>query len=180
MRGIVFSEFIEFVESVAGEDMVDDMIDACDLPSGGAYTAVGNYDHTEILTMVTFLHTATGKNVSEMVQAFGRHLFGQLADSHVAIFADQNGLLDFLEGIESHIHTEVRKLYPDAELPTFETERLSPNKLIMNYASSRPFADLAYGMMMGASDHFKHTIKILRTDNNTTGANQTRFEVTLG
>lgn len=180
MRGIVFSEFLEFVESVAGEDMVDDMIDACDLPSDGAYTAVGNYDHTEILSMVTFLHTATGNNVSEMVEAFGTHLFGQLAESHKAIFENQHGVLDFLEGIESHIHTEVRKLYPDAELPKFETERVSPNQLIMNYASSRPFADLALGMMRGASKHFDHAINIERTDHNTDNMNFTKFEVSVG
>lgn len=182
MRGIVFSQFIEFVESVAGEDMVDDMFDACDLPSGGSYTSVGNYDHNEILTMVGFLHNATGNNVAEMVTAFGRHLFGQLADSHKAIFADQNGLLDFLEGIESHIHTEVRKLYPDAELPMFYTDRVADNHLIMDYESSRPFADLAYGMMLGASDHFVAPLDISRKDikGEGDGINRTRFEVKVG
>ena len=61
MRGLVFSEFLEFVENAAGEDMVEDMLDECDLESGGAYTSVGNYDHGEIIKMVTFLYFKTGK-----------------------------------------------------------------------------------------------------------------------
>ncbi|MEO1563457.1 MAG: heme NO-binding domain-containing protein [Pseudomonadota bacterium] len=146
---------------------------------GGAYTSVGTYDHTEMLDMLTFLHTATGQEVSDMVIAFGKHLFGQLADSHKAIFADQNRVLDFLEGIERHIHAEVRKLYPDAELPKFDTERVSDGHLVMIYESARPFADLAYGMIEGASAHFDTGLQITRKDEVSATGKSTRFDVVL-
>ena len=45
MKGIVFTEFLEMVEDKFSADMVDDIIDDCDLASGGAYTAVGTYPH---------------------------------------------------------------------------------------------------------------------------------------
>jgi len=179
MRGLVFSEFLEFVEQVAGDEMVEDMLDECDLESGGAYTSVGNYDHGEIVKMVTFLNEATGNDVSAMVHDFGRYLFGQLASSHSKIVGDETQLLDFLQGIETHIHTEVRKLYPDAELPMFETERVNEKELIMDYESSRPFADLAHGMIMGASDHFKNALTVKRTDKPANGSFKTRFEVSV-
>lgn len=41
MKGVVFTAFLEMVASQFSEDMVDDIIDAAQLPSGGAYTAVG-------------------------------------------------------------------------------------------------------------------------------------------
>lgn len=162
MRGLVFTEFLEFVEKTAGAEMVETMLDSVTLDSDGAYTAVGTYDHNELLVMLTFLNQATGQDVSAMVRAFGQHLFGQLAQSHPAIVEGPGTILDFLEGIEDHIHKEVRKLYPDAELPKFSTSRPSDNVLVMDYHSSRPFADLAEGMICGASDFFDHAIQVDR------------------
>lgn len=49
MKGIVFVEFLEMVESTFSAEMADDIIDACDLSSGGAYTSVGTYPHSEIV-----------------------------------------------------------------------------------------------------------------------------------
>lgn len=177
MRGLVFSEFIDFVEEQAGPEMVETMLESCDLDSGGAYTTVGFYDHEELLRMLAFLNSATGKEVSDMVQAFGRQLFGRLATSHPQFLRDGCTLLDFLQGIETHIHTEVRKLYPDAELPRFEAERCDPHRLILRYRSTRPFADLADGMITGASDWFGKSVKVARQDDDATDGFATTFEI---
>ena len=179
MRGLVFTEFLDFVESVAGPEMVETMLDSCDLKSGGAYTAVGTYDHQEILKMLTFLHSATGQEVSDMVTAFGENLFGRLIAHHPGILSDGKGLLDFLEGIETHIHREVRKLYPDAELPVFEARRPDDRHLVLDYRSSRPFADLALGMIRGAARHFSDEIDVQRHDLSAQAGQGARFEVAL-
>ncbi len=52
MKGIGCREFIDFVEESIGPEVVDEMIDACDLESGGAYTAVGTYDYREMLALL--------------------------------------------------------------------------------------------------------------------------------
>lgn len=179
MRGLVFTEFLDFVEQAAGPEMVENMLDACDLESGGAYTSVGTYDHEEILKMLTFLNQATGQDVSEMVTAFGRNLFGQLVITHPAILQNGSTLLDFLERIESHIHREVRKLYPDAELPYFETERPDDRHLTMTYQSARPFVDLAHGMIMGAVDHFRNKVSITRDALAIPGGFGARFQIAI-
>lgn len=177
MRGLVFTEFLEFVEEQAGPEMVETMLDACDLQSEGIYTSVGTYDHDELIAMLVFLNNATGQEVGAMVQAFGEHLFGRLATHHAAIVSDAKALLDFLEGIESHIHREVRKLYPDAELPVFDTERPDENRLIMNYRSARPFADLAHGMIRGAARHFGTKVTVHRSEVANADGTAARFEV---
>ena len=51
MKGVIFTEFLGMVADRFSEDMVDDIIEASDLPSGGAYTAVGIYDHGEIVAL---------------------------------------------------------------------------------------------------------------------------------
>jgi Haem-NO-binding len=44
MKGMVFTEFLELVERSWGEELVDELIESCELASGGAYTSVGTYD----------------------------------------------------------------------------------------------------------------------------------------
>ncbi len=66
--------------------------------------------------------------------------------------------------VESYVHVEVRKLYPDAELPYFECEAPDEKHMVMTYRSTRPLADLAEGLIAGCAAHFGETIDIARED----------------
>ncbi|MBK1828167.1 heme NO-binding domain-containing protein [Haloferula rosea] len=162
MKGIIFTEFLGLVEQKWDEDMVDDIIEACDLPSGGAYTAVGTYDHREIVALVSELSERSGVAVPDLLQVYGKHLFGKLAASYPEFVNKASSLLTFLEGVESYIHVEVRKLYPDAELPSFETRRPDPGVLEMIYRSSRHLDDVCHGLIEGSIAHFKTEASIER------------------
>lgn len=164
MKGIVFSEFIEFVEQQFSAEIADRMIDDSELPSGGAYTAVGTYNHQEMLTLVTTLGQLTGQPIPALVKAFGKHLFGRLAASYPVFLTGVEHSFDLLKSIEDHIHKEVRKLYPDAELPRFEWEQPDTDTLVLRYHSHRPLADLAEGLMEGCVEHFGEQIEIKRKD----------------
>jgi hypothetical protein len=163
MKGMVFTEFLEMVESKFSADMVDDIIDDSALPSGGAYTAVGTYDHSELVTMVGALAQRTGLPVPALVNAFGLHLFGRFYALYPSFFSGVSSALDFLEGIETVIHTEVRKLYPDAQLPQFDCAR-NVDGLDMVYSSPRHFGDLASGLIEGAMAHFGDAVSVTRID----------------
>lgn len=177
MRGVVFTEFLDFVDAKAGPAMVEHMLDAVDLPSGGAYTAVGRYDHAELLAMLAFLHRETSADVGKMVHGFGMHLFGRFVAGYPAFFRDITSVFDFLETIEAHIHVEVRKLYPDAELPRLATERRGPASLVLTYESSRPFADLCHGLIDGAIAHFGGAHVLRRTELAVADGRAARFEL---
>ncbi|MHC5537349.1 heme NO-binding domain-containing protein [Singulisphaera rosea] len=164
MKGIVFREFLEMVEEVFGMDVTDRIIEESGLPSGGAYTSVATYDHHEILTLVGKLHEQTQIPVADLVRAFGRHLFQRFVTLYPAFFVDVPSAFAFLERIDGIIHVEVRKLYPDAELPGFECEPLDPDRLVMTYRSQRPFAELAEGLIQGCVEHYKEAITIERED----------------
>jgi hypothetical protein len=56
--------------------------------------------------------------------------------------------------VHEHVHKEVLKLYPDAELPSFATERDGDSTLIMHYKSSGKMGDFAYGLIVGCLKHF--------------------------
>ena len=65
-----------------------------------------------------------------------------------------------ISSIENHIHVEVRKIYPDAELPTFEVIEKTENSLIMIYKSSRAMHHFGLGLMNKTFEHFNSTAVI--------------------
>ncbi len=162
MKGIVFTEFLEMVEQTFGADMVDDIIEGASLPSGGAYTAVGTYDFREILALVTTLSAKTGIPVPQLVHAYGKYLFGRFVVGFPQFFRGVPDALSFLSSIEKYIHVEVRKLYPEAELPSFDADRRAPDTLLLTYRSTRPFADLAAGLIEGCLEHYRTPATVTR------------------
>ncbi|RJG15795.1 heme NO-binding domain-containing protein [Massilia cavernae] len=164
MKGVVFTEFMELVESRMGLDMLDRIIGEADLPNDGAYTSVGTYDHAELVRLVTALSNATGLTIPDLILMFGEHLFVRFSVGYPALFADVSNSFDFLERIDGVIHVEVRKLYPDAELPSLSTTRPAPGVLELIYSSPRGFADLAEGLIKGCIKHFGEPITITRTN----------------
>ncbi len=164
MKGVVFTELLAMVEETFGLDMVDDIIERSELPSGGVYTAVGTYDHQEAVSLVVSLSEISGMEVPALLKAFGKYLFGSLAKAYPTFLDGASDPLDFLEGVESYIHVEVRKLYPDAELPEFECSRpYSQSELHMVYRSGRHFEDLCEGLIEGSLEHFKSDAKVERS-----------------
>jgi hypothetical protein len=84
--------------------------------------------------------------------------------SHAATLGDVTTTEQLLASVEGRIHVDVRKLYPDAELPTIAFEQINESTSQLIYASTRPFADLAEGLLASAIKHFKDPISIARHD----------------
>ncbi len=179
MKGIVFSEFIEMVEEKFSPEVADEIIEAASskLESGGSYTSVGVYDHLELVELVSELSRVSGIPVNELISTFGTHLAGRFSQLYPAFFKEVKGTLDFLESVDNHIHKEVLKLYPDAELPRFHTER-EGNHLVMEYRSNRPFAALAKGLIEGSGVHFGEKLTVEEEDLSAGAGNHMRFIIT--
>lgn len=177
MKGIVFTEFLEMVEDHFSLRMVDDILQQAQPPSGGAYTAVGTYPHAEMVALVTALSLKAQMPVPDLLRAFGRHLFGRFARLYPRFFNGVDDPLVFLAGIESIIHAEVLKLYPDAELPRFTVEHHDAHQLVLIYRSPRQMHELALGLMEGCVDHFGQPVRIAGTPAPEHGADAFRFEL---
>jgi hypothetical protein len=162
MKGIVFTEFVEMVENQFTWQVAESIIEECNLESGGAYTSVGTYDHDEIIRLVGALSRRTQIGQTELVKAFGKYLFGRFSTLYAPLFAGVNSAFDFISSVDKVIHVEVRKLYPDAELPTLEARTNAEGALEVRYRSSRPFADLAEGLIIGCAEYFEEDLMIKR------------------
>lgn len=164
MKGIVFVEFLEMVESAFSPDMVDEIIEESSLDSGGAYTAVGTYDHGEMVALVTALSKHSGIPAPELIRTFGEYLFGRFHALYPHFFEGIHSCMDFLARIEDVIHVEVLKLYPSAQLPKFDITRPTPDHLIMVYRSDRHLGDLAEGLIRECIRFYGEEILLVRKD----------------
>ena len=178
MKGVVFTVFLEMVEGRFSPDVADRIIDEADLPSGGAYTTVGTYDHREMLELVAHLSRQTGVPAGDLVRAFGTHLFGRFAVLFPQYFEGVSSAFEFLGKIEDYIHIEVRKLYPDAELPRFAFDAPGSDRLVVTYRSARPFAALADGLIRGCVAHYGEPIEVEMEDLSDGAGTAARFVLT--
>lgn len=177
MKGVVFTEFLEMVESIGGMDAVDALVSLPGLTSDGAYTSVGTYDAAELLAMVDQLVSMTGTPKDELLVAFGEYLFGRFPALFPQFFEGESAAKPFLAGIDAHIHVEVRKLYPEADLPRFSHEVDSDGGLIMTYSSNRPLAAFGEGLLRGCLNHFGEELEVERVDLEPGDGTHARFTI---
>lgn len=160
MKGVIFTDFLELVEEKFGLEMVDKIINQSDLESSGSYTAVGTYDFSEMLQLVTHLSANTDIAVDDLLLVFSEHLFNTFTKSHPDLVSHYEGPMDLLASIENHIHVEVQKIYPDAQLPTFKLEERTESRMVLIYKSDKALYVLGKGLMLETFKLFKVPAKI--------------------
>jgi len=155
MRGIIYTEFLEFAEQLFGIVAVEKAITTADLPSGGAYSSVGNYPYAELETLLGVIAEQQSiEDIPGALQAFGNWLAGRFKVQYASFFEGHDDAISFLSSIDNHIHVEVRKLYPDAVPPRVEILPSGPDKVQLSYQSHRPLAHVAIGLTQGSLQAF--------------------------
>lgn len=177
MKGIIFSEFLEMVEQDYGYEMVDRIITNSNLKSNGVYTRIGTYDHSEMIQMLTHLSTYTNKDIPGVLKLFGYYFFNVIKRDYPQFLQTVDSAFAFLESVETHIHVEVRKLYPDAELPSFQTKTLSDNCLEMTYQSPRKMSAFAEALIEKSLEYY-NTDAIVEKDIKVEDESIVRFIIT--
>lgn len=148
------------VEDKFGLETVDHIIAGSELESEGAYTSVGTYSHFEMVNLVTALSDKVEIPVDKLIYTYGVHFFDILLKSYPGFFENQSSAFEFLNSLDSYIHPEVLKLYPDAELPRFVTHKMTDDQMQLEYFSSRKMSDFAHGLIVGTINHFNEDIKL--------------------
>lgn len=163
MKGIVFTEFFDTVDDAFGEDMTDRLLDKCPVASGGNYTAVGTYDAGELHQLVGALSSETRITPESLQRIYGRRLFGRFFELYPSLFEGVNCPFALLASVEHNIHAEVRKLYPDAELPSILPLRQDKTGMTLRYRSPRRLEAFCGGLIDGCLEHFGVTATVTMT-----------------
>jgi len=160
MKGIVFRMLFDLIEEQFGYEMVDDVIQNSNLESKGIYTSVGTYPFAEMIAISEELSQQTKIAVPQLHQIFGKYAFGVFARKYENLIAGYDNPYDFLHHVEDIIHVEVLKLYPEAELPQFQSKKISDTEMDLIYLSSRKMADFAEGLLEGCFEHFETPVTV--------------------
>ncbi|KXJ58594.1 MAG: 2,4-dihydroxyhept-2-ene-1,7-dioic acid aldolase [Alteromonas sp. Nap_26] len=154
MLGIVFTSLIDMLEETVSPEFADDVIVEAQLANDGAYTAVGYYPFEEMQRMLNVLVNKTGKSANSLLYDFGYYLFGKLGAVHAEVLANADDILDMLAHLDGDIHVQVKKFYPDADLPRFTVLSRTECSMRLQYHSERELYALAEGLMDAAAAYF--------------------------
>ena len=161
MKGIIFTEFLELVEEKFGLSMVDQIIEQSDLKSGGVYTSVSTYEFSEMLQLLSHLSDNTSVSIDDLLLVYSEHLFAVLVKSYPYLIVNYKDPMELLASIENHIHVEVQKIYPEAQLPTFDLVERQQDNMVMIYKSERALYMLGKGLMLETFKLFNVPVKIV-------------------
>ncbi len=126
--------------------------------ASGAYTSLGNYPDAELAQLLEAVMALRGE-ASGGYRWFGRGSIPFLARRYPVFFTPHTTTTQFLLTLNDIIHTEVRKIYPGADVPVFDFE-LVPGGVALGYHSQRRLCQLGSGLIEGAADHFHERVTI--------------------
>ena len=109
-----------------------------------------------MVKLVSCLSKETGINTADLMRVFGEYLFKRFSALYTLDTSkDSIRLSAFSQTFEDYVHVEVRKLYPDAELPSFQCDpvraRMSATNVPILPDRSHP---LQRGLIRGCLAHF--------------------------
>jgi len=177
MQGIIFNLLEEIVTRDFGANTWDDLLDGAQLD--GAYTAFVNYPDEELLKLVSVASAALDKLEADIIKWFGQQAIALLAERYTVFFTGCENTRAFLLTLNDIIHPEVRKLYPDADVPDFDYDASHTDHLVLRYKSSRQICALAEGLILGAGDYYDEPISIDHTACVHQGAETCEFKVSV-
>jgi hypothetical protein len=156
VKGVILTSFLGWVEATRGLVVTDAMLVDAEpsLSTGGAYTSVGNYPASELSALAACLAAHEGVTSADILREFGIAAFPQLGALHPSWLEGMDDLYALLSRIEGVIHTEVRKLYSDAQPPLITAEKEQDGTIRVTYASHRDLVPLCQGLIEGAALHF--------------------------
>lgn len=160
MKGFVFQEFFDFVDRRFGPDVTEEIIETAELEHDAAYAATGTYPFSDLQKLVGAACRRLDADPADMLRDFGGSVGCAFARGHRDRFDRHDGLFDMLANVEELIHVEVRKLYPEAELPRFQVEARSESQMLLHYRSERKLWDFAKGIIEAAAGHYGETVDV--------------------
>ncbi|MDZ3830805.1 MAG: heme NO-binding domain-containing protein [Sphingopyxis sp.] len=173
MKGVIFSELVRWVEEAFSPAVADAMIVGAAVASDGVYTNVGSYPHEEALALIGALSELTQKPVPDLAHSYGYWLSARFVALYPEMFDGYTDAISFLRDVDANHHREVKKLYPDARTPSVVAV-VDGQELVVSYASHRPFADVAHGLIRGYIHHFDAALEVVR-DETAQGPHAARF-----
>ena len=178
MKGIVFNLLEIVIGDAYGEQTWDAVLARAGLD--GAYTSLGSYSDSHFEKLLAAASQLLDRPTEEITRWFGRQALPVLAQQYPQLFTPHSGTRSFLLTLNDVIHPEVRKLYPGADVPTFDFDASQPDRLVMGYRSARRLCAFGEGLVEGAAAHYGETVTITQPECMRRGNARCVLEIRIG
>lgn len=155
MKGAIFRLLEDFVDTTFGPDAFDELVESTELETVEPFVGPGNYPPGDLLALVAAAVAAHDTTLEQFLRAFGRHAFPSLARSVPTLMEGLDTPRAFLGGLESMIHTEVRKLDPEADPARFTVTDVDEGSILLHYRSPFGLFPLVEGFLDGIGDWYE-------------------------
>ena len=152
MKGIVFNLLESIVTREHGLATWDALLEQTQLD--GAWTSLGTYADEHLYKLVGAASSALSVPAGEVIRWFGTQALALFVERYPQFFKPHTTTRSLLLTLNNIIHPEVRKLYPNADVPEFHFDTSSDEVLLMGYRSHRKLCAFAIGLIEGAAGHY--------------------------
>lgn len=160
MKGVLFNVVEDVVTEALSADAWDAVVDESGV--GGAYTSLGTYPDAELGEIVCAAARAAKISETETLRLTGRLGFKHLVRRAPHLLDGIDDWKSVLRSLDEIIHPEVRKIYPDADVPGFSATD-DGEVLVMVYTSKRGLCALADGLVVGSGEWFGAALSVEHT-----------------
>jgi len=154
MRGVLPKLMQEFVQKTYGQKVYSAMQESLGNP---VFLPTQNFPDQVMKQMAESVAQQTGKSTRDVFLAYGKYTLPQFHKMYRRYFKATD-LKELLLQMDA-IHMQLTKDYPGITPPRFTYEQKG-NTLLMTYKSSRNLFEYFEGIILGAADFFKKTVRI--------------------
>lgn len=158
MKGVVFNVLEDFTNQNFGDDEFDKIVELSDLETKDPFVGPGTYPDGDLFKIVGKIVELKNLKVDWAIREFGKFLFPCLVQIAPKYAEESDGIIDFLQRVDSIIHIEVKKLFKDAVTPEFTYSEVTETSMKIKYKSNRHLCYLMEGLLDGAGTYFKEPI----------------------
>lgn len=158
MKGVVFNILEDCVTKAHGERTWDALLDRSG--ASGAYTSLATYPDEELFAIVGAASAMLGVSADEVVDWFAVSAAPEFRSRFPRFYEGHTGLRSFVASLDDIIHPEVKKLYPNAETPSFAMEPQPDGRFALHYRSRRQMCRFAAGLLKGTAPLFGETVLV--------------------
>ncbi len=163
MKGLVFNLLEDFIVEGWGEEAYEQIFAECPLKTKGPFVGPGTYPDSDLVAIAQVGAAKLGVSLDDALVAFGKFSFPRLAAKVPKLMRHQRDAKRFLMSIDSVIHVEVRKLFPEAITPRFTCVDTGEDELQIRYESKRGLCRFMEGLLQGVAEHFETDIAFEQT-----------------
>ncbi|MEM9607545.1 MAG: heme NO-binding domain-containing protein [Actinomycetota bacterium] len=166
MKGAMFKLLEAYVEELDRVGAFTDLLEDAGLGDQPPYAGPGTYPDEHMIALIGAATRRYAVPADELLYGFGRFAFPGLARSAGSLLDGVDDARTFLLTLESVVHTEIRKVDPEARPARFQVEEVGPTELHLRYESDLGLFPLVEGLLAGVGDWFGAplTSELLGTD----------------